>query len=639
MVKAPDWLFPADPAVQRELFMLGYRNLATNTAARIVLPALVAWGVWASAPAARLGLWLAIMVVLSLACRFLLRLFRRPLALAEPGASELRRWRWMHSGLMVAIGVGWACLGLLFVPDAHLQNMILVLVFCGVLAASAMSTGPSDYTACTLGSLLAMVIFTLQLRLAFEAQTPVVVVTLALYFVVLATATRNVRLTLLEAITLRLANAALAQQNAATALVAEKANRDKSEFLASASHDLRQPVHALLLLVEAYRQQTPGAADHPLLNHIASAGQSINSLFNALMELSRLESGTEKLAPTTFDLNDAIARALNRVKLDAEQKGLALRSRVARGPAFAPLGLTLHTDRLLLERVLTNLLSNAVRYTPKGGVLLALRPAHGGKGGNGDEGGLWLEVWDTGIGIDAAGLTRIFDPYVQIGNAERDRSKGLGLGLAITAHATQLLGLNLSVHSRPGRGSCFRLHLPAAMCRPQQAIAAPQADTPAKVAAPQLAGRRVLLVEDDAMVLNAMQALLTGWQLDLRCASRGDVAVALGVCGPDWVPECVLCDFRLPGPLDGVALLDALFEHFPHAVGILQTGELAHNVQAQARQAGYMVLSKPIEPGVLAQTLAAVLAGRSPTTDANPARIRHESSMNQGAHQHANFDH
>ena len=631
MVKAPDWLFPADPAVQRELFMLGYRNLAASSVLRVLLPALVAWGVWSTAPPASLAIWFGLMVVLCLAALLTLRVFRKEAALPQPGAATLKRWRVVHLFMLVGVGLSWGSASFLFVPGAHIHNLVLVTAFCGVLAAGAMTSGPSDFFGYQTASFLGILLVMAQLQSAFGDQAVVLQATFVLYFVVLFMSSRNVRMILVQAIQLRLANAALAQQNAATALVAEKANRDKSEFLASASHDLRQPVHALLLLVEAYRQQTPGAADHPLLNHIASAGQSINSLFNALMELSRLESGTEKLAPTTFDLNDAIARALNRVKLDAERKGLALRSRVARGPAFAPLWLTLHTDRLLLERVLTNLLSNAVRYTPEGGVLLALRPAHGGKGdeggegGNGDEGdegdegGLWLEVWDTGIGIDAAGLTRIFDPYVQIGNAERDRAKGLGLGLAITAHATQLLGLKLSVHSRPGRGSCFRLHLPAAMCRPQPAIAAPQADTPATVAAPQLAGRRVLLVEDDAMVLNAMQALLTGWQLDLRCANRGDVAVALGVCGPDWVPECVLCDFRLPGPLDGVALLDALFEHFPHAVGILQTGELAHSVQALARQAGYMVLSKPIEPGVLVQTLAAVLAGRSPTTAANPA--------------------
>ena len=604
-MKTPQWLFPSDPAVQRELFVLGYRNLASNRAARLVLPALVAWGVWGTAPIARLGLWLGLMVLLSLACQLLLRVFRTDLAVVKPGNTVLRQWQIWHAGLMIAIGLGWAYLGLLFVPNAHVQNMILVLVFCGVLAASALSTGPSDYMACTLGSLLAVAVFLPQLPAAFDRQTPVLVVTFCLYFLVLATSTRNVRMTLLQAINLRLANTELAQKNSANALRAEKANRDKSEFLAAASHDLRQPVHALLLLVEAYRQQTPGAATHPLLTQISTAGQSISGLFNALMELSRLESGTEKLAPTTFNVNDALLQVLNRVLPEAEQRGLKLNYFMAQqvGKNRAGERLVVHTDKLLLKRVLTNLLSNAVRYTTSGGVLLAIRAAHGGDG-------LWLEVWDTGIGIKTEDLPRIFDPYVQIGNAERDRTQGMGLGLAITAHAVDLLGLTLTVKSKPGRGSCFRLHLPAALCQHDASAASEHTESQGPVLAPKLAGRRVLLVEDDTMVLHAMHALLTGWRIDLRSASRGDVAVALGVCNSGWEPECVLCDFRLPGQLDGVAMLDALLDHYPGAVGILQTGELAQNVRAAAEHAGYILLSKPVEPSVLAQTLTAVLENR-----------------------------
>ena len=181
-MKPPEWLFPSDPAVQRELFVLGYRNLASNRAARIVLPLLVAWGVWETAPTQRLGLWLGSMVLLSFACQVLLRLFCNAVTLVNPGGTVLRRWQILHASLMVAIGLGWACLGLLFVPNAHVQNMILVLVFCGILAASALSTGPSDYIACTLGSLLAVVVFMLQLWVAFDQQTPVLVVTFCLYF-------------------------------------------------------------------------------------------------------------------------------------------------------------------------------------------------------------------------------------------------------------------------------------------------------------------------------------------------------------------------------------------------------------------------------------------------------------------------
>jgi CheY-like chemotaxis protein len=222
-------------------------------------------------------------------------------------------------------------------------------------------------------------------------------------------------------------------------------------------------------------------------------------------------------------------------------------------------------------------------------------------------------VWDTGLGIAPADQARIFDPYVQVANRERDRSQGLGLGLAIVRHASALLGISVSLQSRLGRGSCFRLHLPASMLANAPAAGAvklvAQESTVVRPAS-WLAGRRVLLVDDDVMIQHAMQALLGSWGLDLRCAGLGDTTV-LALCAPDWVPDCVLCDFRLPGPLDGIAMLDFLQDRFPDMVGILQTGELVQTVQERAEEAGYMVLFKPVDAHILASTLAAVLDRRT----------------------------
>jgi CheY-like chemotaxis protein len=256
------------------------------------------------------------------------------------------------------------------------------------------------------------------------------------------------------------------------------------------------------------------------------------------------------------------------------------------------------TDSILLERIVGNLLSNAIRYTEVGGVLLTLRNAHGSKG-------LWLEVWDTGIGIEDSDRVQIFNPYVQIGNAERDRSKGLGLGLAIVSHLVTLLGLQFELKSQPQRGSCFRLYLPFGICTVQQSADAEPQRRVSPVSPARLQGRRILLVEDDPMALQAMQILLGGWGVDLRCASLGDASV-LAHCSADWTPECVLCDFRLPGVLDGIAVLGLVLDRYPDAVGILQTGELAKRVMAQAEEAGYMVLFKPIDPIILGSTLNAI---------------------------------
>lgn len=578
--------------------MLGYRNLRAHVAGHVGLSLLVAAGAWLAVPHARVAVWLAWMLGLALTFAGGLWMFRQRTRAHDVQPRDLALWKTVHLWMVVLPGLGWGSIGFLFVPGAQINNLMVMTSFAGALAYSAVSNA-HDLRGFLVSVSLASVLLMTQIPAVFGAQSWAIAGMCVLYFAVMAWVARNAHQTLLESIQLRLANEELAQKNAQIAARAEQANRDKSEFLAAASHDLRQPVHALLLLIEAYRQQEPQAAHHPLILNIANAGQSIGVLFNALMELSRLESGTERLVPTEVVLTQSMTHVLARSQPEADRKRLGLRCRVSCRVAQ----LTLCTDKLLLERVLGNLLANAVRYTPRGGVLLSLRPAP-----NAD--GYWLEVWDTGLGIAQADQARIFDPYVQVANRERDRTQGLGLGLAIVRHACQLLGMGLTLRSRLGRGSCFRLHIPAALC----SMATPAAVQSTASAMPEghlmvkaeLKNRRVLLVDDDPMIVQAMQALLGSWGVDLRCATTGN-AHAVQVCGTDWQPECVLCDFRLPGAMDGLEMLDYLQDCFPATVGILQTGELVQTVQSRAEEAGYMVMFKPVDPGVLAATLTAVL--------------------------------
>lgn len=589
-------------AVERDLFVLSHRNLTVHIIGHTGLSVVVAaFSVGVVTPQV-LALWMGWMMFTSLSFAAGMLVFRRSAKLHTPGQITLSRWRWAHMLMLTFAGIGWGSLGVLLVRGAHDHNLLVLISFCGAMAHSAFSNATHDPPAFTVSTIIAMVIMMTQLPATFGSDTYAMMGMCVMYFISLVLAARNARITLVSSITLRLANEVLARDNANNATRAEKANRDKSEFLAAASHDLRQPVHALLLLVEAYRQQVPSAASNPLMQQITAAGHSISNLFNALMELSRLESGNEKLVLAPFELHEVIQRVLSRTQPEAQRKKLTLRLFEAK----AQQATVVRTDKFLLERVLVNLLSNAVRYTEAGGVLLSVRPAHGAPG-------LWVEVWDTGVGINDLDRARIFDPYVQVGNGERDRSKGLGLGLAIVRNALKLLDITLTLHSQPGRGSCFRLHVPAALCVPSIRHVRPmlhaQPEPNQALLAPQFAGCRILLIDDDPMVLAAMQALLTGWSVDLRCASLGDASV-LEVCQDGWVPACVLCDFRLPGTLNGIELLDLILDHHPQAVGILQTGELAQMVQTQAEEAGYLVLFKPVDPATLAATLNAVMGRR-----------------------------
>jgi signal transduction histidine kinase/ActR/RegA family two-component response regulator len=583
--------------VEQALFQLSYRNFAVNTLGTVGLSGLVALAVHEQVAPGRVWGWAGFMGVLSLVLIVWHRWFGKQFDLERPPQSAVQRWWRVNLWIMGLHGLGWGGLGFLFVPGEGVNNLVVMTSFVGAVAYGAMSN-TYELRLFYLSVFIGTGVLMTQIPAAFGQQAPPVLGMCVLYLATMSGVARNAHFTLLESIRLRLANEVLAKKNAENAARAEQANRDKSEFLAAASHDLRQPVHALLLLIEAYRHQVPAAAEHPLILHIAAAGQAIGTLFNALMELSRLESGMEKTVLTHMDLAEELLLLTSRLRPLAHRKSLPMRSFVAKSCAT----MELRTDKLLFERIVGNLLSNAVRYTRQGGVLLSLRPAHGGDG-------LWLEVWDTGLGIAAADQARIFDPYVQIANRERDRAAGLGLGLAIVRHASALLGFGVSLRSRLGRGSCFRLHLPGNLITHTVAAALSKAvHQPAMVSpAAWLKGKRLLLVDDDVMIQRAMQALLGSWGLEVRSASQGDASV-LAVCQPDWVPDCVLCDFRLPGTLDGVAMLDLLQEHFPRVVGILQTGELAHTVQARAEDAGYMVLFKPVEASILASTLASVLS-------------------------------
>jgi len=588
--------------VDHALFLTGHRNLLTTGWAQIALAGLVAYAIHRVADPVLLTVWLACLILTGISYTLLHRYFAPEVQKPAPNVAGVRRWQRYRRTLQFCSAVGWGSMAWLMVPGATVQNAILMTVFTGVVGHAAAGNSANDYLGVVISAITTVIIFTWHIPAIFGDDAVLLMLMLVLYVVALISSLGNTHRSLRQSIRLQHQNQALAISNAAEAARAEKANRDKSEFLAAASHDLRQPVHALLLLVEAYRQQVPQAHDHRLMTQIVQAGQSINGLFNALMELSRLESGSEKVQWAEMNIKQAMQSSLKAASPQASSKRLSLRSFVScRLPSV-----WVWSDEVLFGRVLSNLVTNAVRYTHSGGVLLALRPA--------PEGGLWLEVWDSGIGISQADQDRIFDPYVQVNNKERDRSKGLGLGLAIVKHAAELLGMTVSVRSQPGHGTRFRISIPADRVSNRKAVDATDQALPqtegAKVVHPTwLMGARVLLVEDDPLVLAAMLALLQGWGMDLRTATRGDASV-LQVCGPDWAPDCVLCDYRLPGPLTGIDVLDEVQRRYPQAIGIMLTGEMLPNVQREAEDAGYLLLSKPVDAAVLAATLGTLLDRR-----------------------------
>jgi signal transduction histidine kinase len=363
---------------------------------------------------------------------------------------------------------------------------------------------------------------------------------------------------------------------------AEAADQAKARFLAAASHDLRQPAHALGLYTAALRAGplTPGQAE--IAERMATSLGALEAMFASLLDVSRMDAGAVLPQWDTVPLAPLLHRLAQEWAPQAEGRGLRLAVRVAHPQAMTV------SDPLLLERVLRNLLANAVKYTPRGGVLLACRTRTAADGGR----SIRIEVWDTGMGMTLAEQERVFEEFYQVGNPGRDRAGGLGLGLSIVQRLVRLLQLRLTVRSVPGRGSVFLLDgLVPAGHAPLRAAAARQQMR-------RLAGLRVAVLEDDLEVRDAMCRLLKLWGCEV--ADAGHAAELVQRWPPGQAVHAVVADVRLAQGRHGPDEVRTLQATWGHAVPVLLvSGETAAGPLRALQDAGHTVLTKPVSPARL----------------------------------------
>jgi signal transduction histidine kinase/CheY-like chemotaxis protein len=365
---------------------------------------------------------------------------------------------------------------------------------------------------------------------------------------------------------------------------AERANAAKTRFLASASHDLRQPMHAIGLLVGVLRERLHDPGLQGLADKTHQAVQSMEGLFGSLLDVSKLDAGAVQPQSRPFALQDLLHRVANAYAPLAEAKSLRLRARPSR--------LVVHTDPALLERMVGNLVTNAIRYTTQGGVLVACRRRRSG----------WvLQVIDSGCGIAADHLDLIFEEFVRLDGAHA-RDQGLGLGLAIVRRTAGLLGLAISVRSRPGHGSVFELSLPVVDAVPTP-VAGP--GLPGELQR-QVQGAFVLVVDDDARNLEATAGLFQQW--GCLVATAANASAALDELGRHLrPPDVVVTDFRLGAGLHGLDLIRQVRAHAGQWVPALLV--TAETQLPQTLDGDTQLLQKPVGPERLLQALARSLAG------------------------------
>lgn len=359
----------------------------------------------------------------------------------------------------------------------------------------------------------------------------------------------------------------------------EQANLSKTKFLAAASHDLHQPLNAARLFVAALAEQEGlEGTTRELVGSIDSALEAIDGLLRALFDISKLDAGVMTAEMADFEIGSLLGQLAREFKPQAREVGLDL--------IVVPCLVAVRTDPRLLARVLRNFLSNAIRYTERGRVLLGCRR----RGGE-----LEIAVWDTGIGIPEDKLADVFQEFQQVAQPGRRREKGMGLGLAIVERITRLLGHPVLVCSRPGRGSCFSIRVPVTRCATTTVTQRHQETVPRDT----LSGLSVLAIDDDPSGLDAITALLRAWRCTVQPVGSGaelDQRLAQGMTKPDMV----VVDYHLGDGGNGEVLIAKLRRLFGADLpAFVVTSDRTPDLRARLKEQGLPMLSKPLQPARL----------------------------------------
>ena len=374
---------------------------------------------------------------------------------------------------------------------------------------------------------------------------------------------------------------------------AEDANQDKSRFLAAASHDLRQPLHALGLFVDELRRKVSTEEQKRIVALIEESTTAMSQLLNSLLDISKLDAGVVVPRLHAFPIEFLLERMANDYMPMAASKGLVLRIR--------PSSARVESDSILLERILLNLINNAIAYTPEGGrILVACRKR-----------GDWLriEVRDNGIGIKPENQQQIFREFFQLGNEERRRDKGLGLGLAIVERLSRLLNHPIALRSMPGQGSVFTVDVPLAESVTLTEVVEPPftiAQERSAAHAVPLKGARVLVVDDDELVLSGTRGLLDSWGCQTRDATTvGEAREQLESGSFDLL----ICDYRLADGAGLEVIQEAERIRGDYVPSILISGDTGPEVLRKVSAAKRHLLHKPVSAAKLRSLALFLLAG------------------------------
>lgn len=566
----------ADPYAQRvtaQAIDFLYHNLPGIIISITLMPVVMVLVMWQRIDRGVLISWCAAAFAVTAARLLLHYTYMR----RTPPPEEAPRWGRYFTWTALASGLVWGGAGVLFfVLDSTAHQVFLFTSIVGLCAGSIILNAYwiESYYAFSVPALsLSSVRMLMEGGLAYQGLA---ILSLMLGVVLLQVAHRT-RKSVLAAIRLRFENIDLVERLREEKDKAESASRDKTRFLAAASHDLRQPVHALTLFANALHTEQTSDKGKALLGDMGHSIRALNQLLESLIDISKLDADIVKPTLEHFALHPLLDRLQAEYLPQARAKGLDWKMDTD--------GLVVHSDPVLLEAILRNLISNAIRYTYAGHIEVSC--ARQGPEAR-------IEVRDSGIGIPRGQQRAIFREFYQLNNPERDRSKGLGLGLAIVDRLVSLLSHRIELESEPKQGSRFTIVLPLGDAA---AMAAPVIEA-AVLGRHDLRGMRVMVIDDEVAVRKGMRAVLEDW--DCTALLAGSEDEALDTLQGHAPPDVIIADYRLRDGRTGVQAIERLRRETGVAIpALIVTGDTAPERMREAQASGHALMHKPLQPGKL----------------------------------------
>jgi len=548
-----------------------------------LLEPLTAWLLWDHASHTGLIAWISALLILHLLEVAAWWRYRTEVTTM----AQCKAWSARFMLFAGAVGFVWGIAAVSFFPVDLAFQALFICVLLG-LTAGAVTMNPVYPPALYL--FITPILLPSIFRIAYEGDTihSIIAAMLCLYTIVVLNSGRQLGRTFYTSLSQRCQNLSLVEELTREKSRAESANREKSRFLATASHDLRQPLQALMLFSDALQEQAREKETSKLAGQIGKSVSALVSMFDELLDVSRLEAGIVEARWQNFELQPLLDRLYVDLAPLAQAKGLNF---------DMPSGSWIvHSDPFLLDRILRNLISNAIRYTDRGEVVIRCVA---------NEESLKLSVIDTGIGISPQAMPHIFEEYYQVENQHRDRRKGLGLGLAIVRRVEGLLDCKVNVSSEAGRGSVFSFEVKLGDI---DQLAQPFVITHSRY---DLKGTAVALVEDDPDIRQMIAGLMEDWGCRVFEGEHAqDVMRKMDVARQR--PDLLVCDYRLPNGMTAIHVIKHVRELWGDGVpSLILTGDTAPEALQDIHASGAILLHKPIAPVRLRTMMYFALHGES----------------------------